>query len=270
MFQAIQLKRILFVGTKAMRCRRCILPALAFTSFVMHVAQAQEQRIEELSAVQSEPLDGTLYTSYNFSSDKKVVGWSVSGHVGPTFGSYGAGSLGPFVKVGALLEGNPSTNLSKKTVTRAIYVLDIASGSSRNGVVLYVYKKVDLISATEDKPTVSLEKKISLPLAGGESASASMAANDKYLYIGTNQSLEAVRVTKESFQVSMIGGGALNVSSITADQYGYVTITFGAFNTPQSGFVLYGPGGSDVAQGMGGGTPFSLSTIQATLPVTLP
>ena len=41
------------------------------------------------------------------------------------------------------MEGEPKTDRIANTVTRAIYVLEYASGPNQNEVVLYVYTKVD-------------------------------------------------------------------------------------------------------------------------------
>ena len=83
-----------------------------------------------------------------------------------TSGCYGAGFLGPFGKVGAMLEGLPTQNLTKGTVTRYIYVLDESYASGINGVALFVYKKVDTIAGGSDAITVTLFKTVILPPRG--------------------------------------------------------------------------------------------------------
>ena len=87
--------------------------------------------------------------------------------------------LGPFGRIGAMLEGQPV--VSGNTVTREIYVLDTASGGSANGVSLFVYTKSDVVSTSDDQVTVSLEQTIPLPLVGGSTATASMAAGEALL-----------------------------------------------------------------------------------------
>jgi hypothetical protein len=217
----------------------------------------------------SGPPDATLFTTYGINATHTSVSWVVCGSTQQSTGCYDSGSLGPFGEVGALMEGNPSTNRTTNTVTRAIYVLDIASGSSLNGVTLYVYKKTDTVTSTFDTTTVTLSKTISLPLVGGSSALASMAANNKFLFIGTNKSPEAVEVQKGTFSITQIGGFSppINVSAITADQYGYVTVQFGSFSTGENGFVVLGPDGGGREDG--GGAAFMLNTVQAVLPSTL-
>jgi hypothetical protein len=218
----------------------------------------------------SGPPDQTLFTTYNIDASHTSLSWVVCGSTQQSSGCYAAGSLGPFGKIGALLEGNQSTNLTTNTVTRAIYVLDVATGGNLNGVKLYVYKKTDTVTATFDTVSVSLSKTISLPLVGGSSALASMAANTKFLFIGTNQSPSAVEIQKGTFTMTQIGGFSppIDVSAITSDKYGYVTVTFGSFGGGESGFVVLGPDGAGREDG--GGAPFMLNTDQAVLPSTLP
>jgi hypothetical protein len=168
------------------------------------------------------------------------------------------------------MEGNPSVNLQTNTVTRAIYVVDIANGSGGTGVVLYVYKKTDVVSSTFDTVTVSLFKSISLPLTGGTTAVCSMAANNGFLFIGTDQSPQAVKVQKSDFTVTQLGGFSppINVTAITADQYGYVTVTQGTFGNGENGFSVYGPDGS--VQEDGGGASFMVNTVTAFSTPTRP
>lgn len=212
--------------------------------------------------------DQTLYTTY--SGNSTTVDWVVCGSLPQTEGCFSAGSLGPFAKVGAMLEGNPTVDTSTNTVTRAIYILDIASGTNMNGVTLYVYQKTDMISPSFDTVTVTLTNTVSLPLTGGTSALPSMAANTKFLFIGTNQSPQAVEVTKKNLHFFQIGGFSppINVASITADQYGYVTVTFGSSSTAENGFYVFGPNGDGEEDG--GGFDFMLDTVQGILPSTFP
>jgi len=53
-----------------------------------------------------------------------------------------------------------------------------------------------------------------------------MAANSKFLFIGTNHSPSAVVVQKSNLSFSEAGGFSppINVAAITADNYGYVTV----------------------------------------------
>src|SRR5579862_4656807 len=106
-----------------------ILRGRAFAVFTVLLAVSMTPPAR---AQKTTSLDATLYTTYSINSADTSVSWVVCGSTQQTEGCYSAGSLSPFVKVGALMEGNPTT--SGNTVTRAIYVVD--SGSA--GVVLYV------------------------------------------------------------------------------------------------------------------------------------
>jgi hypothetical protein len=61
-------------------------------------------------------LDATLFTTYTISSGDQNVNLVVCGSTAESEGCYGSGSMGPFGKAGALIEGTPMTNGS--TVTR--------------------------------------------------------------------------------------------------------------------------------------------------------
>jgi len=214
------------------------------------------------------PIDETLFTTYQI--DSSYVYLSVCGSLPGSYGCYGSGTLGPFGSVGALLEGNASVNVKEGVVTRYIYALDVAAGASGTDVDLLVYKMTDTISPPYATVSVTLFKTISLPLSGGSSALASMAANTKFIFIGTNQSPQSVRLQKSNFAIIQSGSfePPINVSAITSDKYGYVTVTFGAFSSGDTGFIVYGPDGSAVEDG--GGAPVMLSTDQAVLPAALP
>lgn len=221
-------------------------------------------------AFASAPPDATLYTTYFMNGATVVL--TVCGSTQQSSGCYGGGVLGPFVRLGALIEGNESVDLTTNTVTRYIYALDIATGANSDGVNLYAYKKTDTITATFDTVVVTLVSTISLPLTGGSAASASMAANAKFLFIGTNRSPYSVSLRKSNYAVVKSGSFTppIPVTAITADKYGYVTVTFGKFSgfDVENGSVVYGPDGS--VKQSGGGASFMLNTNQAILPPTFP
>lgn len=214
-------------------------------------------------------LDSTLFTNYTLNPGGKSVEWVVCGSLPGSSGCYGSGSLGTFGKIGAMLEGSASTNLTKGTVTRYIFVLDVAAGTKGNEVVLNIFKKVDTISGSFDTVTVTAFKTVTLPLTGGSSTTASMAGNQRFLYVGTNQDQLAVQVKKSNFAITQFGAvsGPLTVSSITANQYGFVTVSWGPSSGP-SGFETLDPFGNPIEDG--GGAPFTLNTTQATLASDLP
>ena len=213
-------------------------------------------------------LDSTLFTTYTMNTTRTNLTWYVCGSIpGLSNGCYGSGFLGPFGKIGAMIEGFPAQNLTKRTVTRYIYVLDENYASGLNGVALYVYKKVDTIAAGSDTVTIILVKTVILPLTGGISTVVSMAANKNFLYIGTNQDDLAVQVKKSTFALTQYAEtGDATVIAITADQYGFVTTSWIAGSAEV--FMVMDPNG--VPQEGGGGGSFMLNTIQAVQPSTLP
>jgi hypothetical protein len=239
---------------------------VATTLICASLSYGQEGPILPAPAV---PIDSTLYTTYGIDPAHTNVSWIVCGSTQNTEGCYSSGNIGPFGRVGALLEGNPRTDLVANTVTRAIYVVDVASGTNQNEVVLNVYTKVDTITPDFDAVTVTFSQAISLPLVGGTSVQTSMAANNQFLFVGTTRSPQGVEINKRNFSVTQVGGFSppINVSAITADQYGYVTMSFGSFNGGENGFYVFGPDGN--LQEDGGGSQFMLNTVQAVLPSTL-
>ena len=213
--------------------------------------------------------DATLYTTYSVATDLETASWVVCGSTAESEGCFGSGTLGPFGHIGAMLEGQPAVNGS--TVTREIYVLDTASGTAANGVTLYVYTKTDVVSSSDDQASTTLTQTVPLPLlVGGSTVTAYMAANSVNLYVGTNQSTSAVSIVKDQWTTRSIGGFSppLTVGGITANAYGYVTVTFGAVGGEFSGFYVFGPTGAPEEDG--GGAQFSLNNINAVVPAALP
>jgi hypothetical protein len=212
--------------------------------------------------VLAKPIDSTLFT--NYTAGPTQISLVVCGSLPQTEGCYGSASLGPFGRVGAMIEGNPAQSVKKGTVTRYIYVVDVTAGSGANEVALYIYKKVDTINESDDTVSVTLFKTVSLPLTGGGATVAYMAANPTFLFIGTNQDELAVEVAKKNLALTQVGEfSGINISAITADAYGFVTLTWGSSGGP-SGFLSLAPNGSGEEDG--GGAPLMLNTVQATLP----
>src|SRR5205085_5373405 len=169
--------------------------------------------------------DATLYTTYYVYSAHTLINWGVCGSTQNSEGCFGGGYLGPYGKVGAILEGNPKINRTANTVTRDIYILDVAAGSDQTGVVLYIYKKVDQVTSDFDNATLALSQTLDLPVHGSTTARAFMAANDNFVFVGTSRSPEAIQIDKRSFAMTQRPGGypPINLSAITADKHGYVT-----------------------------------------------
>jgi hypothetical protein len=240
---------------------RIVFPTVIATTLIF--ASLSYGREGGVPAAPAAAIDATLYTRYHTDLGHTIVDWNVCGSLPGSSGCYGSGTLGPFGMIGALMEGEPKTNPRANTVKRAIYVLDYLSGPNQNEVMLYVYTKVDTITADSDTVTVTLDRTISLPLVGGLPNQCSMAANKKFLFIGTNQNPEAVQIDKRTFSVTQLGGFSppINTSGITADQYGYVTLSFGSFSSSDQAFIVVGPDGSAEEDGDGNG--FMLNTDQA-------
>lgn len=218
--------------------------------------------LSSAASLHAAALDSTLFTTYNLLGKDTSINWTVCGSLPGTSGCYGAGTLGPFGRVAAMIEGLPKQNAKAGTVTRYIYILDAQYGSGGNQVALLIYKKVDTISGGDDSVTASLFKTVILPLTGGSGTVASMAANKTFLYVGTNQDELAAQVQKSNLAITQVGdiSGPYNVTAITSDQYGFITITSGN----GAGFLTIDPNGRWVEDG--GGDEFMLNTVQATIP----
>lgn len=203
------------------------------------------------------PPDSTLFTTYMFYTSYKSVEWMVCGATKQTSGCYDFGTLGPFGKIGAMIEGNETSNYVTNTTTRNLYIVDEAANGG-TGVTLYVYQKTDVVTDTFDTTTVTLTNTIPLPLVGGAQAITYLAGNDNFLYIATNQNGSFVQVNKSN--PTSIQPGSFNVSpitSITTNKYGYVTLVCGnSFSTSQ--VLTLTPTGQFTQDG--GGTYFMLDT----------
>ena len=83
-------------------------------------------------------------------------------------------------------------------------------------------------------------------------------------------SWSAVSIVKDQWTTRSVGGFSppLTVGGITANAYGYVTVTFGAVGGEFSGFYVFGPTGAPEEDG--GGAQFSLNNINAVVPAALP
>jgi len=216
----------------------------------------------------SPPPDATLFTTFSASTGYQNIYWVVCGSTQDSEGCYDAGSLGPFGRAGAIIEGTPSVDGT--AVTRDIYVIDVEAGESGKDVRLFVYRKTDSVSASTDSVTVVLAKSEILPLIGGPKATAFLAANASFLYVGTDQSQVALRILKSTFSMNQLGGFSppINLSAITTDSYGNVTITFGDFTSGENGFYQFDAQGRSL--GDGGGADFMLNTVSGLSTATLP
>jgi len=219
--------------------------------------------------------DSNYYVTYVLGGHGQWAYMYPCGSSTVSHGCYGVRILGPFGHIGAMLEGRPHSDDDEGapgsgTVTREIYVVDVASGSTANGVSLFVYKRTDAVTANFDDITVSLDRTISLPLVGGTNASVSMAENNAFLYVGTNQGTQAVSIDRRNWAILPYTSGepAIPVAAITANSYGYVTVTFADVVGNQGAFIVFDPKGAPISDG--GGADFMLDDINAVTPAGLP
>jgi hypothetical protein len=203
-------------------------------------------------------IDSGLFTTYTTDNAKTTLYWAVCGSIGKSEGCYGAGQLGPFGQIGSIVEGAKVIDIREGTVTRFLYVVDQAYGSGQNGVALYAYKRIDTIASGNDHTTFTLKKTISLSLVGGSQAVVLLAANKGYLVIGTSSSTAQVEVNKRTYAITPLNIISQIPNSITADSYGYVTIT------SADSFAVVGPDGA--LQEDGGGSPFMINGLLGIQP----
>jgi len=206
--------------------------------------------------------DSTLFTTYEVNQSLTQLSWSTCGSLPLTEGCYGGGILGPFTDACAIVQSAPAP-FNLNTVLRYIYVLD--TGSSAGGATLTAYRRTDTVSQTNDTINITTIAVVPLPsLVGGTGVTCYMAQNPNYVYAGTSQSSAAVSINKATFAVNTVGLVFGNVSAITADSYGFVTIVQGSgFG---AGFTVYGPNGEPEEDG--GGGPFMINPIDAMYPLS--
>jgi len=128
------------------------------------------------------------------------------------------------------------------------------------------------VTSSTDTVTVSLVKAAKLnALRAGPTAQAYMAANENYVYVGTNQDPFAVQVQRTNLthqvQTARTSPQA-QVSAITSDFYGNVTVTYGGVPNGTAGSVQFDINGNSL------GTPttnvYMLNTSAALQTSSLP
>jgi len=251
--------------------RTSIKRALIASSFALALTAAFSAGAQPVAQSTTSALpDANLYTSYYFGSGYQNVTWIVCGSTAATEGCYGSGTLGPFGKAGALLQSDPVEY--EGAVIRYIYVVDTAAGTGKS-VKLDVYKKSDVTTNTGNTTTVTLVKAVPLPqLVGGAGATAYLAANSGYLFVGTNLSTDAIKLEKTNLTNTFAYGGfspALNLAGISADSSGNVTMTYGSAAAGGfTGNIQIGADGSLL--GDGGGAWVSLNPAIGLITDALP
>jgi hypothetical protein len=219
-------------------------------------------------ATAAAPPDAGLYTLYEFSTGYTDVSFLVCGSVPGSDGCYGSGSMGPFGHVGAMSEGD--AHIVGDMINRDVYIVDVAGGTSGSEVLLYRYELTNAVNPPNDTVSIKQTGKIALPLIGGANVRCSLAGNSAFLFIGTDQSTSAVRVTKKGSALQETGGFSNNptVAAITVDDRGFIIVTFGANAGLPGGQITFGPDGNAV--GDGGGASFTLPSGQGISTKDLP
>lgn len=203
-----------------------------------------------------------LVTTYSLIGPNQIS-WVTCGSTAETSGCYSSGTLGNLNNACGIMKGSPIAIISIKTpsqytVTRPVYVMN-AGTTATDIPTLNVYKKSDIITASNDSTTITLVKQIALPLADGK-VRCFMAGNAAALFMGTGQSPNAVKVTIVGKNVTTIDGFSppINVSQITASEGGFVAVSFGSGSN--TGFIVFGPDGSEEEDG--GGSAFVINNLQ--------
>lgn len=242
---------------------RPLLTTLALALACAAPLQAGAQAATGLVAPAAAP-DSGLFATYTFDSAYTTAQVFVCGSVPGSSGCYGFGTMGTFGRIGALIEGGPTVNTTTNTVTRPVFVIDQAVGGG-TGVSLVVYRLTEAIAAPDATITVTRVKTVPLPqLTGGATAKTFLAGNAKFLFVGTDQGTNAVRIAKSGYAQQSFGGFSppINVSAITADKYGFVTVDYGT-SPASSGFYTFNPDGSENQSG--GGNEYMLDTTAGLL-----
>jgi len=199
-----------------------------------------------------------FFTGYSFYPDSQHVEFVTCGASLVSEGCYGSGNLGPFGRVGCMIEGDAST--VGNVVTRAIYIVDVNSGASGNGVTLFRYLKTDTIDATgDDTVSTHLTNTVPLSLIGNVNATCHVAGTSSFLYIGTDQTSSVVRVKKGALSaVEVIGGSTgYKIKYITANLAGYVSVGFNVLGSTNDTLAVFAPNGQSFEGG--GGDAFILT-----------
>jgi hypothetical protein len=166
--------------------------------------------------------DAGLYTTYTFGDGFRSVTMHACGN---QIGGCTTNTAGWVGHIGAILQGYAA--VGRNFVNRNIYVVDDAAGPNGDQVTLTVFQRHD------DFPTPSVDSSqldqfsvVPLPLIGGAGTVSVMAASREYVYIGNNHSGALIKIKKGSLELSVPANFSTGaVSSITSDDYGYVSAT---------------------------------------------
>jgi len=234
--------------------RRCIVVlAVVLVSAAAIPAHAQQKMP-----------DSGLFTNYfSGGNPATTINWVTCGSTAQSEGCYESGMLGPFTNACSIVQSVPAP-LNFNTVLRYIYVMD--AGSRAGGATLTIYKRIDVISPTYDTTTITQLAVVALPtLAAGPGATCATSQNPTNVYAGTYQGPNIAVINKTNFSVSSFAGSE-NLSALTADYYGFVTISWGSGFPDDS--VTIGPNGQ--TQQSGGGSYWLINPINGLNPDSLP
>ena len=230
------------------RIRHAIIAAGVALAVVVVPQAGAQASIDATTALP----DSAMVRTYLMTPSGSGVGITVCGTSPGIVGCSGAyngasGSLGPFGKVGPIIEGSPAFISATNTVNRYIYAVDLAVNGG-TGVSLLVYRLSETINSANWNISFKLIKTIPLGITGGTTAKGFMAANKGYVYIGTDQSPYAMRVAKTGYALMQIQTSyptTGNISGITVNGGGYVSLSTGLYTgavyDPDGNF-LGGPG----------------------------
>jgi len=187
-----------------------------------------------------------LHTYYTPIANGTQLLWSTCGKTSKLDGCFGAGTIAPLSGACAILEGAPV--VSGRVSQQAVYVMQ-ANQSNSAHALLNVYLKTDTAAPRNPLTRIVLQKTIDLGLPVPKNPSCYMGANGRFIYAGTNASTFAVQVNKKTLAVLKVADNSSPpeaVHSITTDEKGNVSISFGTPGTAASSFFLFhgnDPGG---------------------------
>jgi len=78
----------------------------------------------------------------------------------------------------------------------------VDGGSNTSTVSLNVFKQTGIITNNTDTVSISPSKKLTLPLIGRSYALCAMAANNGFIFVGTNASSNGVKINKLAYSLT--------------------------------------------------------------------
>jgi hypothetical protein len=236
---------VIMIATNRNNCFLAGVSALLMAGGAMVTAPAHSAALDENIA--------TSYTALGTS-----INWQNDGTNTPQ-----SGTLGPFDRACAILEGKPVTK--GDVMTRSLYVLDAGNGAA-NTVVLNIYTRTDTITSTggvkSDAETIVPRGQVVLSLTSQAGVVCYMAANDTSVFASTSINNQASIIDKKTFAQTTIQSYVTTindpVTQITVDVEGVVFVTFGT--GPTAGFAEF----NDESQYLAAGQYFNFTVLAGT------